>query len=59
MRQLMFTNGLNPALHFLSWLLFYTVINLLISAFYSLTMGQIIYKEDDLLLLFIVAFLTI
>lgn len=55
----MFTNGLNPALHFLSWLLFYTVINLLISAFYSLTMGQIIYKEDDLLLLFIVAFLTI
>ena len=59
MRQLMFTNGLNPALHFLSWLLFYTVINVLISAFYTLTMGQIIYKKDSLLLLFIVAFLTI
>ena len=31
MRQLMFDNGLNPAIHFVSWLLFYTVLNLIIS----------------------------
>ena len=59
MRQLMFSNGLNPAIHFFSWLLFYTVINLIITIFYVAAMGAIIYKEDSWLLLFIVAFLSI
>ena len=47
MLHFMFSNGLNPALHFISWLIFYAVINLLISLFYVATMGPIIFKEDS------------
>ena len=59
MRQLMFDNGLNPAIHFVSWLLFYTVLNLIISIFYVGSMGAIVYKDDSWVLLFLVAFLSI
>ena len=55
----MFDNGLNPAIHFVSWLLFYTVLNLIISIFYVGSMGAIVYKDDSWVLLFIVAFLSI
>ena len=59
MRQLMFDNGLNPAIHFVSWLVFYTGINFLTSVLYVTSMGAIVYKDDSWVLLFIVVFLSI
>ena len=59
MRQLMFDNGLSPVIHFVSWLLFYSVLNLIISIIYVASMGAIVYKNDSWTLLFIVVFLSI
>ena len=39
MLRLLRSNGLNPVMHFLSWLLMYTALNFAVTLFYVITLG--------------------
>jgi len=58
MQQTLIANGLNPIIHFLSWLIHYTVINLVLSLFFVICLKISLFKEDSFALLFTLVFLA-
>ena len=58
-RHLLHSNGLGQAIHYLSWLAHYMMINFLISLLYSLTMKMVVFKNDSIILYFLVTFIGI
>lgn len=58
MRSLLRSNGLNPIMHFLSWLLQYTVLNFAVTLIFVVGLGQVIFIEDSFGLLFLIIFLA-
>ena len=59
MKQLMLANGLNPVVHFVSWLLHYTVISLFVSLIYVVALKVSVFREDSFTLLFTMMFLAL
>ena len=58
MRRLLRSNGLNPIVHFLSWLLQYTVLNFAVTIIFTVGLGQVIFTDDSFGLLFVILFLA-
>ena len=58
MRRLMMASGLNPVIHFISWLLHYTIINIFVSLLYTLALKISVFKEDSISLMFIIVFMA-
>ena len=56
MKQTLIANGLNPVIHFLSWLIHYTVINGVLSLLVVLCIKFSVFKNDGFILLYIVVF---
>ena len=50
---------MSPAIHFLSWLLFYTTLNIVITVVYVVSMKIVIYKSESVYLFLVMAFLAI
>ena len=59
MKQLMLANGLNPVIHFVSWLLHYTVICLFVTLIYVVALKVSVFREDSFVLLFLMMFLAL
>ena len=59
MRRLMMASGLNPVIHFISWLLHYTVVNIFVSLLYTLALKISVFKEDSISLLFLIVFMAL
>ena len=59
MKQLMLANGLNPAIHFVSWFLHYTAISLAVSIIYVVALKVSVFREDSFALLFLMMFLAL
>ena len=59
MKQLMLSNGLNPVIHFVSWLLHYTAISLFVSIIYAVALKISVFKQDSFALLFLMMFLAL
>ena len=55
-KQKLLANGLSPVIHFLSWLLHYTVISLFVSFIYVIALKISVFKEDSFALLFMMTF---
>jgi hypothetical protein len=56
-KQTLIANGLNPVIHFLSWFIHYTVINLVLSLLVVLCIKFSVFKNDGFILLYLVVFL--
>ena len=62
MKHLLQKNGMNPIAHFLSWLLKYSLLNLIITFIYTLGLKLVIFTDDSfglLLIMFFVGFESI
>ena len=59
MRRLMMASGLNPVIHFISWLLHYTILNVFVSVLYTAALKVSVFTEDSISLLFLVVFLAL
>ena len=58
MRQLLRSNGMNPVMHFLSWLFQYTVLNFGVTLIFTVALGQVVFTDDSFGLLFLVHFMA-
>ena len=56
MKQKLLASGLSPVIHFLSWLLHYTAINLFVTFIYVVALKISVFKEDSFALLFLMTF---
>ena len=59
MRHRLHGSGLGQLVHFFSWLIHFTVINLAISLMYSLALKVAVFREDDAVLYFLLTFMGI
>ena len=57
--QRLFESGLSRITHFFSWLLYYTVLNVLFSLCYTLALKNSIYVKDEFRLIFLLTFLAV
>ena len=57
--QRLFERGLSRITHFFSWLLYYTVLNVLFSLCYTLALKNSIYVKDEFRLIFLLTFLAV
>ena len=59
MRRLMMASGLNPVIHFISWLLHYTIMNVFVTLLYVLALKVSVFTEDSISLLYFIVFLAL
>ena len=59
MRRFMMASGLNPVIHFISWLLHYTIINVFVSLLYVMALKVSVFTEDSISLLYFIVFLAL
>ena len=59
MRRFMMASGLNPVIHFITWLLHYTVMNVFVSLLYVLALKISVFTEDSISLLYLIVFLAL
>ena len=59
MKQKMLASGLNPVVHFLSWLLHYTFVSLFVSLIYVIALKISVFKEDSFGVLYLMTFFAL
>jgi len=57
MKALLRKNGMNPVAHYLSWLLIYSFLNVIVTFIYALSLKLVVFEEDSFGLLFLLIFL--